>query len=66
MVVVSSGMNSVTVSVVVVSVFFFSFFSFFFGLAGKIKENKLVRRPFFLSCGAGAFGAGASAVTLFS
>ena len=54
-------MNTVTVSVVV-SVFFSSFF-FVFGLLGKIKENKLVRRPFFLSCGAtGSLGAGASVV----
>ena len=48
-------MNTVTVSVVV-SVFFFVF-------GAKIKENKLVRRPFFLSCGAGT-GAGASVVDL--
>jgi len=52
-------MNTSTVSVIV-SVFFFSFFFFVFGPLGKIKEKRLVRSPFFLSCGTtGCLGAGA-------
>ena len=60
----SSGMNTVTVSVVVVG-FFSSFFSFFLvlGLGGKMKENKLVRRPCFLSSGAGSVVAGTLGLT---
>ena len=63
-VVVSSGMNTVTVSVVV-SVFFSSFF-FVFGWLGKIKENKLVKRSPFFSDGGGSLGAGASVVVFSS
>ena len=53
-----------TVSVVV-SGFFSSFFSFFLvlGLGGKMKENKLVRRPCFLSSGAGSVVAGTVGLT---
>ena len=57
-------MNTVTVSVVVAG-FFSSFFSFFLvlGLGGKMKENKLVRRPCFLSSGAGSVMAGTVGLT---